>query len=368
MSKPVNLAFIGDVHLGNPNRMGGAVTKGINRRGQQVTAVYERAVTAALDNGATHIVQVGDLFDTMRPVPQQVAAARSIHAIAKERGAKIILLKGNHDSESDEAGDNAIAMLEEPHVLVADVQQTLVFGDTALHCMPFRGGVVDEWLPDAMVKRDIDHERNILVMHAGVRTGATPPWLQNSPDSISEEVLDHVCEHYSLDLVVTGHWHEFLNCGASKQIYQLGALCPTGFNNLGIDEYGTVLVLKGQQLVLRGIPGPRFLKSSWIDGSLREIFEDLPKSNHYYIEFTARNRDDAAIAKQQATSLIEEGVLAAVDVRIQATESKARAVEAATQAAETSGIPEAVTAYVAKEVPAAKRAAVTTRTLKYLGV
>lgn len=361
------IAYIGDVHVGNPQRMGGQLRGGINDRGRQVLGVYEAAIRAAFGAGATHIVVLGDLLDTMRPTPQIVAEVRRIHRIAKEYSGAIILLKGNHDSDSDAPGDNALAMLQEPYVEVVDTQRTVVIGDTSLHCVPFRAGVINDWLPESMTQFSMSSAHNHLVLHAGIRTATTAPWLLDSVGAVSEELLDLVCEKHGIDLVFAGDWHDHKRCGAAGQIWQMGAICPTGFNNLGIDEYGHVAITRKTVVTPLRVPGPRFIKRDFVDGSLRDVIGELPAGNTYYIEYTAKDEAGASEARLQGADLKYARALCDYAVVLAAKDTSAEVKQAAAEAAEVSGIPAAIQAYVAKEVPAALRAAVIARSLRYLG-
>jgi DNA repair exonuclease SbcCD nuclease subunit len=365
-----NIAFIGDVHIGNHNRMGGAVKHGKNDRCRRVLHVYENAVTTAIDAGAKRIVVLGDLLDSMHPTPQMVDATRRVHAIAGTCGAKVILLKGNHDSGSDEPGDNAVSLFEEAHCIVVDTAQTVAFGDVGIQCLPFRSGVMADWLPDAAAKLDIDFEVNIAVAHAGIKTSTTAPWLASAQDALTAQEFDNFCDHHAIDLLFAGHWHEYQRCGVGERLFQLGAVCPTGFSNLGIDQYGKVAVVDTTKLSVKllGVAGPRFLKFTYEDGDIETAVADLPRCHAYYIEYRARTAHEAQAAKKSAELLKSAMVIADYSISFDSEVDMAAAKEAAASASELGGIPAAVAAYVAEAVPKNMQASVLARAIKYLNL
>jgi len=65
-----------------------------------------------------------------------------------------------------------------------------------------------------------------------------------------------------------GHWHNHRLWDESR-IVQIGALCPTGWNNPGLSDYGRVLIYDddADAVTYVTVPGPRFIQVRVDDAS-----------------------------------------------------------------------------------------------------
>ena len=258
------LAFIADIHVGNPASFGGPTICGVNTRGRHVLEALQRAVTAAQDFDG--LVICGDLFDTANPSPQLISEVQSILA----QGPRTYLLMGNHDMVSDAPGDNALGPLQVlDNVLIIEQPSLDHVGDCMLISIPFRAGDCREWFEDAVAHRmqevketglDTADYPVVLAFHLGVVDSDTPAFLANAHDAIPLEMLQRIMDEHGIDYAFCGNWHNYKRWVGGPRVTQCGALAPTGWDNPGWD-YGKVITLNTiiKYSTEIDIPGPRFL-------------------------------------------------------------------------------------------------------------
>lgn len=281
MNGPPVAAFVADVHVGNPSWCGGAPEAGVNRRGKLVLDSLRAAVAQARGMGARHFVVLGDLFNTSRATPQHVAAVMELLGPSAQ-GMAVHALLGNHDQESDAPGDNALSPLRhvgvrvhETDTVVAVTNDGRIVGE--LWMVPYRGGPASEWLPPAVAALHAASLRAsakrrppvTLCLHLGVSDARTPVYLRGAPDSIDVDELVRVCATAGVRTVVAGNWHERRAWNRSVQVgeqlvtvdvLQVGALSPTGFNNPGLEGYGTLAWVEEDGVLRHHVAGgPRFV-------------------------------------------------------------------------------------------------------------
>lgn len=251
------LAFIADVHIGNPTAFGGPVQCGVNTRGRLVLDALEQAVREVADFDA--LVICGDLFDTSNPSPQLVTEVQR----SLSQGPRTLALLGNHDMVSDALGDNALGPLNAlENVLVVERPEVDEIGDALILSVPFQPGDCREWFPDVVAQLASEADtygprKRVLVFHLGVVDSRTPEFLAKAHDAIELEVLQKLMKRHEIETAFCGNWH---NPAKWQRIVQCGALAPTGWDNPGWD-YGRVRTLDTSTGLISDmpIPGPRFL-------------------------------------------------------------------------------------------------------------
>jgi hypothetical protein len=256
------VAFIADVHVGNPTAFGGQIHAGINDRGRHVLDVLERAVNAVAEHDA--LVVCGDLFDTSNPSPQLIAEVQRILS----QGPKTLVLMGNHDMVSDTPGDNALGPLYPiDNVIPVERPDVTVLGDTAILALPFQVGDCREWFDSAVEELAATPvpagTKKVLAFHLGIIDSDTPAFLAKAHDAINVEVVQAALEKHGIAYAVCGNWHNARKWRTvENQIIQCGALCPTGWDNPGWD-YGRVWTIDTTNDVVSSqvFPGPRFMSA-----------------------------------------------------------------------------------------------------------
>lgn len=301
MIRPVaRIAFIADVHVGNPKTHPlGESRPGITGRGELVLNTLRYAAKVAKDCDA--LVCLGDLFDGTHPNPQTVAA---VHDIVD--GVPFFLaLLGNHEMSSNRPGDHSLGPLlplaevyERPCVEQIDLGAKLVM-------VPFRPGEADSWLPGAMDEASSNHGFSVvgstLCLHLGLADEATKHFLQGAHDCVAVEWLRGEMAKRGISRAVAGNWHE--HKAWSDDIVQVGCLCPTGWNNPGLDDYGWMTVWDDRRaehgFESFQVPGPRFVKAKTED-ELRELVDACPGNCDLFVEWEV----DAAQLEQANLKLL----------------------------------------------------------------
>lgn len=270
----MKIAAIADIHLGNHKRFGGPVTASLNERCRATLAVLEAACTVAADEACAALVVAGDLFDYDRPEAQLLS---EVQRIFKGSGLVVFILVGNHDQTSTAKGDHALGPLE-PYARIIEKPRRVTFrsGAAELLLVPFQPGNAKDWLPGALsaiaapaseagraTAPPVSRPR-LLAIHLGVRDAKTAPWLAASPDAIDVDTLRTICGEHAIEAVVAGNWHDRRQWSfpdPALHIFQLGALVPTGWDNPGLEGYGTLGIWDSERgLSYRELPGPRFVK------------------------------------------------------------------------------------------------------------
>ena len=297
------MLFCADLHVGNHRRAGGPIVGGMNTRCRETIEVLDRAVDLAIQKSEPLIV-AGDIFDSSKPNPQQVAAVQRSLVKARQAKVLIILLAGNHDQYSDGQFDNALAPLQH-HAMVVSTPTVHTVRDTDLVLLPARSGAAVEWLlptlEELLGQRRATRPR-ILVLHCGIETKETPPWLKGAHDSVPVSLLlNHAMLRHSIEQTFAGNWHEYGRWhqrGAS--VTQCGALCPTGWDNSGLDPYGRVCRDDGTSIT---IPGPRFV-SIWreqVNAAMADMLQAMRHDQHHvYVRAVVPIAQMATAAKRAA--------------------------------------------------------------------
>ena len=252
---------VSDCHLGNMKRFGGKLVAGLNSRCREGLATLHRAVDAAEQAKCEALIIAGDLFDSDDVTGQVIAAA---HRELSRTAMNVYVTVGNHDSSTPDVGDNACAPLDAApgNVTVVDKPTVVTVGDASLLLMPFVKAAKRELLSN-MQEAIGKSPCGVVVFHAGIVGKHTPEFLRDASDGVPEEQVEQFCARNGVTLALAGHWHQHYEWGAASRradVVQIGALAPTGFDNAGVDGYGTLLVCEGGHFIEQHvIPGPRFL-------------------------------------------------------------------------------------------------------------
>jgi hypothetical protein len=333
---------VGDVHLANRRMFGGDLHGGLNGRARDIAAVLGLAYSWAKDG---EFVILGDLFDTHSPTPAIIRAAQKALEYDSSGQTHTHVIVGNHDMASDAEGDNACSPLA-PIANVVEAKPSIIVDDdeTAALLVPFKTPVRDAIVKALHYaeKQEAwkDCSQRVLLGHWGISAASDPPYLRTARDAISADELFEICEFHDVNGVCAGNWHgrrEFAKDGV--HILQVGALCPTGFDNPGWDGYGTLAWWNSQDGRFRWkeIPGPRFLTHLPSKEELKQ-----------HADCKIYARPDAADV-EEAADLVEK--IRALPItghpRIVASEAeKEKRVTAATSARSATTVGKAIAAYI----------------------
>ena len=284
----MKIAFIADVHLGNHKRQGGPVTASLNERCQKILRVFERSLEHAEEEGCDAVMILGDLFDRHNPLPQLVGA--TLRRILKA-GLPTVMLVGNHDQVSTAPGDHALTPFSAAgyeQITVVDAPRIVTVKSTHetcnVLCAPYQPGAVKKWLPKLM--QDYAGKADVLALHLGIYDGDTPAYLRGAEGAIQANALADLCLEHGFQTVLAGDWHDrrlwefsggkFATGRKKVVLMQVGALVPTGWNNPGLDGYGTVAFWDTTKRLVSfsALPGPRFVRAPVTKATPNDVYLD----------------------------------------------------------------------------------------------
>ena len=387
----MNIATIADIHFANHRRFGGRVERGLNARARSILNALAAAVDETIEARCSMLVVAGDLFDTARPEPQLEAAAGEELARLGPLGIRVLLLAGNHDQVSTAPGDHALGplgLLE--HVTVVDAPR--VFLDAPgweVWAVPSKPGADEPWLRGvlegmlAAQREQAEHSfvpprrRRLLALHFGIYDASTPAFMRGIPGSIDVDALRAFVREYDFDVCVSGDWHarKTWRVEGGATIVQVGALVPTGFDNPGLDGYGSVVVARTQGLApgqraavdVVELAGPRFVKAATRADATKLLEQAREDGHELFISYAAAPEsmvEDAAWLAQRTG----EGKGALAEVVADTAVARAEARTAANAARSAATLDEAIDVFVgAMPLPdEAKRTRVLERVRGYL--
>lgn len=256
MRKADTIAIVADVHVGNHQRMGGPMVAGVNTRCREVVAVLAEASRIAAES-ASALVILGDLFDTARPSPQVVRA--TMDALAD--GPPTFIALGNHDMASGAPGDHALgplAALRNVHLVATPTRVDA--GKAGLWVVPFTAGKATDWFGTQVPKDGL--AGCALGLHAGIIGVDTPWFLRTSASALDAQWLGREAAARGVPVVFAGDWHAHAvhRTDAGVRCVQVGALVPTGWDNPGVEPYGSVILYGGgHEWARTKLPGPRYV-------------------------------------------------------------------------------------------------------------
>lgn len=343
------LGTTADIHVGNHRRFGGKLEAGLNRRCREHVETFRRAaVTARSLKCDVHIV-AGDTFDNEKPKPQVERAVQRVCALMST-----VVAVGNHCQNSGAEGDHACAPLapvatvvEEPTIM------TYADGEFEVWVVPFLslGSPAGEWLPP-MLEEFAKFKRpnsgpafhRVLVLHMGLADKDTPPWLTRGHNWIDVGSMNLLAKEYGIGVVLAGDWHEHKRWDRDAILVQVGALVPTGFDNPGVTDYGSLIIVDVEDDELRVkreiIPGPRFVQARSVEEA------ELPDDDSTtYLEITASALDVGAETTKLA-ELKAAGVFVDGEVVTDKAEVELEARDAARSARSAETLDAAVVGYI----------------------
>jgi hypothetical protein len=346
----MRVAFLADLHVGNHGRFGGDVVVGLNARCRFVVAALRTACDRAHQLGVEELVVLGDLFDSAQPTPQMLAAVRG--ALSRECFNQVWLLVGNHEQETTARGDHALAPLDDVDgIRVVDTPRVLALGKQArLVLVPFRPGRATEWLPATVaecLRPERKADRLLLGTHVGIIDDETPHFLRDARDAVKLDLLRDLGEAHNFTAMLAGNWHtrRLWSLDSGTVVMQVGALVPTGFNNPGLDGYGTLAIYDTDtdELSWEQLAGPRFVKVEGLSALCDLIdSEDTSVSCPLFVQAHVNPGD-----MQAAREMVEQAALTGrAELLPFGAEAEIAARSAATQARSASTLDEALSNFV----------------------
>lgn len=273
----MRIGWIADLHLSNFRYRGGAAVAGVNARAALTATVLRKAVAQARHLQCSALIVLGDTFDTSHPWPQLIALLQG----CLDPAVPTYFIKGNHDEDSSLIGDHALGPVATQYVTIVEEPAAFELGEwkradgmpkVQVGLVPFRPGPATEWFPQAVsdafkFKPSGPGIPRVLGFHLGVSDEETAAFLKGADDSLSVSMVEDVCQRHGVTAAFCGNWHTRRRWDLPKMsVLQVGTLSPTGYDNPGVDGYGTLAVWDSDAETPKAaithlvLPGPRFLQ------------------------------------------------------------------------------------------------------------
>ena len=347
---PRKLAFVADLHVGNHKALASPGVNGVNSRCQETLDQLQKAVQVANKELAALVI-LGDLVDTATPKPQILTEITRILAGCE---AGVHILKGNHDSVSSAEGDHALGTLGlHPGIKVYEKPESVHLEGTKTHMwfVPFRAGAASAWfrkdvaeLSSWLDENYPETENVVCGFHLGVADGDTKHYMRGHDDSITvSELVSITKKHKKIGKFVCGNWHNRQRWERKRpklEILQVGALCPTGWDNPGVEGYGGVALLDGltMELKMHETGGPRFTSYVGV-GPVEKATADE------YVEVLVPS-DEKREAEKILKELKNSSRIRGYRIKIDTTKERASAKRAASSTRSADNINSALENYV----------------------
>lgn len=370
-------AFVADLHLANHRSHGGPMRSSLNTRCRHCLTALSRAVTRAVELKCDTLFVLGDVFDTVRPEPQLVAAVQSIIDV---EGLPVIFVEGNHDMVSTQTGDHSLGPLGVKASII-DEPVLWMEGDAQVLAVPFEPGPAKEWLPRQVRKllstlpplTPAPAGKRLLVTHVGISDDDHPSFMKATVDQVPVKLLKELCRECQISMVFAGNWHfhRIFDLGGGAKAVQVGTLSPTGWDNPGGLGHGIMPVWDTQtgRVMIQHIPGPRFLNVAQDRAELGDVGLSAAELQGCSVYVRVKSTIDGIPRVQlQLQRLQDEGLIAGFEVTPDDVEVRVAARTAATMARSAETLEAALAGYV-EQMPLADtvdRGAVLRRAKSYL--
>lgn len=222
VTSPITLCHLSDVHLGY-RRYNKLTKSGLNQREVDVNLAFQEAISRIVSLKPDVVLIAGDLFHSVRPSNAIITFCfRQLRKLARESGAPIIVVGGNHEAPKRIDTGSVLQLFSEIEgVFVADSKRevfTFPEKSLAITCLP-HAAFSD--LSDASLRADDRYSHNVLVAHAQVNEG----WVS---DFGGAEVDLAALKPHEWDYIALGHVHMHRVVG--RQAVYSGAIEHTSTN------------------------------------------------------------------------------------------------------------------------------------------
>ena len=238
----MKILVLGDLHIHNHQAMGGTVVNGLNARCRDLLRSIRTVIE---DNKPDAIVQLGDFFDTAKPIPAVYTAAFELIATTN---VPWYILAGNHDISTlgSPSAVRPLAML--PNVTVFEQPTMFYIGSMSCIAVPYcslDGKQAVKQAEEVLKGRHV----NAAFLHYGLETVT-----HKGPDYVHFNCADG--SYY-------GHEHTgYTACNAVSGPTNVGAFTDFRFSpdsSLRTNYYGGLLVSWTSSSTIERLLGPLFI-------------------------------------------------------------------------------------------------------------
>lgn len=366
----MRIGFLADLHIANFRAHGGPVVDSINRRCRLCLDTLRAALARAKALSCDRVYVLGDVFDTTRPEPQLV---REVQNIIASSGLVVVFMLGNHDMVSHTEHDHSLGPLDPVGRVVS--KPTVDWNGAAhdLVLVPFQPGPAQLWLPEVLKVMELPKSPSTLLLHLGISDHDTAGFMKATHDQVPAHALAELARQYNFKAIFAGNWHfhRVFNLGTPQftKAVQVGTLCPTGWDNPGIEGHGMMPTFDTatNELRVECIPGPRFLNLKQDADFVHQLGAAALAECTVYVRVKA-DLEHMAPVQAALEALKSMSGLAGYEVEPDDIEARAQARTAATVARSADTLDAALIGYV-EQMPLAEgvdRAAVLEKAKSFL--
>lgn len=253
----VRFAQIGDVHIGSPLAPVPGLPSGIRRA--ELLLAFERAVQAAVQEGAQLIFLPGDLFDSNQVPPQ--AVRQVIGILEREKDTRFFVIPGNHDLMGEDSVYQLEQWPENVHIFRSHTVEAVELRELGVRVYGRAGlrfGAPEQGLQGVHVAED--GMINFLLLHASMAGESSEGYCAVTPSQLAATGADYVA---------LGHVHSHSGLKQAVGTFYAYSGCLVG---RGFDEVGEKGFLLGE--AVRGVVRLRFVSS----GAARFLWEKVDVS------------------------------------------------------------------------------------------
>lgn len=219
---PLRVCHLADAHLGY-RRYNKLSKNGMNQREVDVNLAFQESISRIISLRPDVTIIAGDLFHAVRPSNAIVTFCfRQLRRLARDSGAPIIIVAGNHETPKRADTGSVLQLLGEiENVYVAEsAQEVFTFKDKglAVTCLPHTALL---GLQAGTLRADDRFAHNVLVVHGQVNER----WVS---DFGGAEVELKALSPHEWDYIALGHVH--LNRPVALNAAYSGALEHTSNN------------------------------------------------------------------------------------------------------------------------------------------
>lgn len=271
----MKIAVIADVQPENRSLFAGKLEGGLNERFLEAVDVLEQACSMASEREADRLVVCGDLFD--RPDPEPWMVERVEHALLAFTSGHIYIILGNHDRASTNRDHHACASIDQGDGFISIIEETThsLVGNEWLGFVPWEPRSPSEVLDEIRTTCSEAPEGSgaasrSLYLHQGIADADTPDYMRG--DAVDVDDLASICREFGIEAVFAGDWHVHAVVNANPLVVRVGALVPRGFQDAGLEGYGSLLFYDTNDGTMERVevPGPRFIN----------LTEDVLRGSH----------------------------------------------------------------------------------------
>jgi len=244
--------IVSDLHAGELSHGSIDPETGYNTRLLDTKRILEEVVEYSIKHNIENIIIAGDIYNIKNPKNFVRFVFASVITKAVRANKKVYIITGNHDQTSSHYGGHSLSEMQKMSAIIDNLKiisypEIIKVGNIQFGFFPYvnKGecGILDDstfndWNKEQLLKmsKELDKEyKSILICHLET---------DKSLVHVYEETLGNVIElsflkKLKFNLIFSGHIHKKQQL--SKNIYHIGSMVKTSFNEEGEEKYFAVV-------------------------------------------------------------------------------------------------------------------------------